>query len=127
MRTSGASGLRGPVLPERPPANRPESIQNNRILASERKSYLVGARFVAAGGAMRENEKVMRRGRTTIPVHFRRRHGIEEGSQVILEDRGHAILIRPLPQLEDMCGFLAKATTVERLLKTLRKSRQDHG
>ncbi len=76
---------------------------------------------------MREIVKVTRRGRTTIPVHFRRRHGIEEGSQVILEDRGDAILIRPLPQLEDMGGFLAKATTVERLLKTLRKSRQDHG
>jgi AbrB family looped-hinge helix DNA binding protein len=76
---------------------------------------------------MREIVKVTRRGRTTIPVHFRRRHGIEEGSQVILEDRGDAILIRPLPQLEDMGGFLAKATTVERLLKTLRESRQDHG
>jgi AbrB family looped-hinge helix DNA binding protein len=76
---------------------------------------------------MREIVKVTRRGRITIPVHFRRRHGIEEGGQVILEDRGDAILIRPLPQLEDMGGFLAKATTVERLLKTLRESRQDHG
>ena len=52
--------------------------------------------------------KVTRRGQTTIPVEFRRRHNIKEGSRLLLEDRGEAMLIRPVPQLEDMGGYLAK-------------------
>jgi AbrB family looped-hinge helix DNA binding protein len=76
---------------------------------------------------MRKVVKVTRRGQTTIPVEFRRRHNIKEGSRLILEDRGEAMLIRPVPQLEDMGGYLAKATTLERLLKTLQESREDEG
>jgi AbrB family looped-hinge helix DNA binding protein len=71
--------------------------------------------------------KVTRRGQTTIPVEFRRRHNIKEGSRLLLEDRGEAMLIRPVPQLEDMGGYLAKVTTLKRLLKTLQESREDEG
>jgi len=69
--------------------------------------------------------KVTRRGQTTIPVEFRRRHHIEEGSKLILEDRGDAMVLRPVTRLEDLGGFLSKSTTVERLLKILGDSRED--
>ncbi len=69
--------------------------------------------------------KVTRRGQTTIPVEFRRRHSIKEGSRLIVEDRGDALLIRPVPRLEDLGGFLSKKTTVERMLKILDESRED--
>jgi len=69
--------------------------------------------------------KVTRRGQTTIPVEFRRRHHIEEGSKLILEDRGDAMVLRPVTRLEDLGGFLSKSTTVERLLKILEDSRED--
>jgi AbrB family looped-hinge helix DNA binding protein len=74
---------------------------------------------------MKKVVMVTQRGQTTIPIEFRRRHNIKEGSRLIFEDRGDAILIRPVPKLEDMGGFLAKETTPERLLKILRESRED--
>lgn len=69
--------------------------------------------------------KVTRRGQTTIPIEFRRRHQIEEGSKLIIEDRGDAMVIRPVTRLEDLGGFLSKTTTAERLLKILEESRED--
>jgi len=70
--------------------------------------------------------KVTRRGQTTIPVEFRRRHRIEEGSRLEVEDRGDSLLIRPVPSLEDLGGSLSKKTTLERLLKVLEESREDN-
>src|SRR6266508_810349 len=69
--------------------------------------------------------KVTRRGQTTIPVEFRRRHRIKEGSRLEVEDRGDSLLIRPVPSLEDLGGSLSKITTLERLLKVLEESRED--
>ncbi len=59
--------------------------------------------------------KVTRRGQTTIPIEFRKRHRIEQGSRLVVEDRGDSIL----------GGFLSKTTTSERLLKILDQSRED--
>ena len=69
--------------------------------------------------------KVTRRGQTTIPVEFRRRHRIEEGTRLVMEDRGDSMVIRPVANLEDLGGFLSKTTTAERLLKILEESRED--
>jgi len=69
--------------------------------------------------------KVTRRGQTTIPIEFRRRHSIKEGSRLIIEDRGDSMLIRPVPNLEELGGSLSKKTTLERLLKVLGESRED--
>ena len=69
--------------------------------------------------------KVTRRGQTTIPVEFRRRHHIEEGSRLIMEDRGDAMVLLPVTRLEDLGGFLSKTTTPERMLKILEESRKD--
>ena len=69
--------------------------------------------------------KVTRRGQTTIPIEFRKRHRIEEGSRLVVEDKGDAIVLRPVARLEDLGGFLSKTTTVERMLKILDESRED--
>lgn len=74
---------------------------------------------------VRKTVKVTRRGQTTIPVEFRRRHRIEEGSQLIIEDRGDSMILRPVTRLEDLGGFLSKTTTTERMLKILEESRED--
>jgi bifunctional DNA-binding transcriptional regulator/antitoxin component of YhaV-PrlF toxin-antitoxin module len=71
--------------------------------------------------------KVTRRGQTTIPIEFRRRHRIEKGAKLIIEDRGDAMVIRPLARLEDLAGFLSQVTTVDRLTKILAESREDEG
>ena len=69
--------------------------------------------------------KVTRRGQATIPIEFRKRHRIEEGSRLVVEDRGGAIVFRPVARLEDLGGFLSKTTTLERMLKILDESRED--
>ena len=74
---------------------------------------------------IRKTVRVTRRGQTTIPVEFRRRHQIEEGSQLTIEDRGDAMIIRPVTRLEDLGGFLSKTTTKERMLRILEESRED--
>ncbi len=73
----------------------------------------------------RKTVKVNRRGQTTIPIEFRRRHRIEEGSTLVMEDRGDTMVLRPVARLEDLGGFLSKTTTVERLLEVLEESRED--
>ena len=52
--------------------------------------------------------KVTRRGQTTIPVDVRRRFHIREGSRLVVEARGDAIVIRPVPNLEDLAGSMAR-------------------
>src|SRR2546428_120371 len=37
--------------------------------------------------------KVTRRGQTTIPIEFRKRHQIAEGSRLVVEDRGDAVAL----------------------------------
>ncbi len=69
--------------------------------------------------------KVTRRGQTTIPVEFRRRHRIKEGSRLVIEDRGDVMVILPVPLLEDLGGSLAKKTSLERALEILEESRRD--
>jgi len=69
--------------------------------------------------------KVTRRGQTTIPVEFRKRHRIKEGSRLVIEDRGDVMIIRPVPLLEDLGGSLAKRTSLERALEILEQSRRD--
>lgn len=78
-------------------------------------------------GRKRKIVKVTRRGQTTIPVDFRRRHSIEEGTRLVMEDRGDSMVLRPLARLEDLAGFLSGTTTVERLTELLSESREDEG
>ena len=70
-----------------------------------------------------------RQGHSEGPDHdsdrVRKRHGIEEGSRLIVEDRGDSIVFRPVPRLEDLGGSLSKTTTLERMLKILDESRED--
>jgi AbrB family looped-hinge helix DNA binding protein len=47
---------------------------------------------------------VTRRGQTTIPVHFRRKYGIEEGTTLEVEDTGHGLLLRKRKSTLDLVG-----------------------
>src|SRR5437867_6510006 len=55
----------------------------------------------------------------------RRSSDLEEGSRLVVEDRGDAIVFRPVARLEDLGGSLSKTTTLERMLKILDESRKD--
>ena len=47
---------------------------------------------------------VTRRGQTTIPVEFRKKYGIEEGSTLEIEDTGRGLLLRKARSTSDLIG-----------------------
>lgn len=100
-------------------------IGQSRIQLLRRNIYLAGETSSVSMERRRRVVKVTRRGQTTIPAEFRRRHRIMEGSRLVVEDRGDALLVRPVPRLEDEGGSLAEKATLEEALETLRKSRAD--
>ena len=100
-------------------------LGQSRIYLRGRNIYLVGGTSFASMERRKRVVKVTRRGQTTIPAEFRRRHRIKEGSRLVVEDRGDALLVRPVPRLEDEGGSLADKATLEEALETLRRSRED--
>lgn len=44
---------------------------------------------------MRETLKVSSRGQITLPASIRKRIGIQEGSAVVIEDRGSEVVLKP--------------------------------
>ena len=44
---------------------------------------------------MRETLKVSSRGQITLPASIRKRVGIQEGSAVVIEDRGNEVVLKP--------------------------------
>ena len=47
---------------------------------------------------------VTRRGQTTVPVEFRRKYGIEEGSVLEIEDTGRGLLLKKVRSTTDLIG-----------------------
>lgn len=70
--------------------------------------------------------KVTRRGQTTIPVEFRRKFGIKEGDQLMVEATEKGLLFRLIPRLEDMAGVDAKYGKVEEIKKHIDKLREEY-
>jgi len=74
---------------------------------------------------MRRVVKVTRRGQTTIPLEFRKRYNIDEGSRLVFEAREDDMVVRPLASLEDLGGFLARDTNLKRVLEIIEESREE--
>ena len=57
---------------------------------------------------MKQRGRVSTKGQLIVPAKMRRRHGIEAGTQVLLEDVEDGILVRPLGKsaIEHARGFL---------------------
>ncbi|MGE0222418.1 MAG: AbrB/MazE/SpoVT family DNA-binding domain-containing protein [Acetobacteraceae bacterium] len=52
--------------------------------------------------------KVMPDGRVSIPAEFRRRHGLDAGGEVIVEDTGDAIILRTVDQVVNQAQALSR-------------------
>jgi AbrB family looped-hinge helix DNA binding protein len=68
---------------------------------------------------------VTRKGQITIPIALRRRHGIEEGMKIIVEDSPAGIILKAVPRLEDLVGIDAGTMPLEKAFEILDKMRSE--
>lgn len=54
---------------------------------------------------MKEKIRVGSRGQIVIPKGFRKKHGIEEGSMLLIEDTKQGLLLKPFNTLGEMKGL----------------------
>jgi AbrB family looped-hinge helix DNA binding protein len=70
--------------------------------------------------------RITRRGQATVPIEIRRKYGIEEGDEVVFEDRDGEIIIRVIPRLEEMAGIYAAIATPEEMKKRVDSLREEY-
>ena len=68
---------------------------------------------------------VTRKGQVTIPIEYRRKHRIEVGARVLMEDTGDGLLLRPIPSLEDQAGVDVGKYDVKELKTLLDRMREE--
>lgn len=70
--------------------------------------------------------KVTRKGQTTIPKEIRDALGISEGDELMVEVRDGAIVMRPLPRIEELAGKLADYGDVEEIKAKIERMREEY-
>lgn len=75
---------------------------------------------------MRTIVKVTRRGQTTIPLEFRKKFGIKQGDELLVESTGEGLLFKVIPRLEDLAGVDAKFGRVEKIKREIEKLREEY-
>jgi AbrB family looped-hinge helix DNA binding protein len=68
---------------------------------------------------------VTRKGQITIPVKYRRKYGINEGTKVLVDDAEKGIFLRPIMRLEEQAGIDAGKYNTEELKKSLDRVREE--
>lgn len=73
---------------------------------------------------MTEEVVVTRKGQTTIPVKFRAKYGIEEGTRLEVVDAGDGVLFRPKITTVDLAGSGSRYATTKEMKRRLDKLRE---
>ena len=66
---------------------------------------------------------VTRKGQVTIPVEYRRKYGIKDGSKMIVEEQSGSIVFKPIPRLEDLSGVDTGKYDAQTIKELLDKAR----
>lgn len=75
---------------------------------------------------MTEEVIVTRKGQITIPVKYRRRYALREGSKLIVTESQDGVLLKPVTPLEDLAGIDAgKVSLIDALRKIDKMRAQD--
>jgi len=70
--------------------------------------------------------KITKKGQTTIPVQFRRKYNLREGSLVVFEETEGGLIIKPVPDIVDSAGKLARYAHPKELIAELVKAREEN-
>ncbi len=68
---------------------------------------------------------VTRKGQVTIPIELRRKYKIKEGMKIIFEDSTSGIILKVIPQFQDLIGADAEKTDLQETIKILDKMRSE--
>jgi AbrB family looped-hinge helix DNA binding protein len=70
--------------------------------------------------------KVTKKGQTTIPVEYRIKYNMREGTIVAFEETAEGLIIKPVPDIVDSAGKLSKYADPKELIAALIKAREEN-
>jgi len=71
-----------------------------------------------------ETVTVNKKGQFTIPSRFRKQFRIQEGTKLVLTQEEYAIIVRRVPEFDDLLGMHAGKVTFEEILQELNEMRK---
>lgn len=70
--------------------------------------------------------KVTRRGQTTIPIEIRKKLGIKEGDELLVEATRNGVLFKVIPKIEELAGVDSEFGSVEEVKREVEKLREEY-
>ena len=70
--------------------------------------------------------KVTRRGQTTIPVEIRKKLGIKEGDELLVEATRNGVLFKVIPKIEELAGVDSKFGSTEEVKLEVESLRREY-
>ncbi len=72
-----------------------------------------------------ETVKVKRKGQVTIPAIYRKKLRIREGTRLVVLQNNDTIIMKPIPNIEDLAGVHAGKVSIEEMKKELNRMRSE--
>jgi len=69
--------------------------------------------------------KITKKGQMTIPIDYRRKHNLHEGTLVTIEETDKGLIIKPIPDIAESAGALSKYAELEDVLAALMRGRKE--
>jgi len=70
--------------------------------------------------------KVTRRGQTTIPVEIRKKLGIKEGDELLVEATRNGVLFKVIPKIGELAGIDSKFGSTEEVKLEVESLRREY-
>jgi len=70
--------------------------------------------------------KVTRRGQTTIPIEIRKKLGIKEGDELLVEATRNGVLFKVIPRIEELAGVDSEFGSVEEVKREIEGLREEY-
>ena len=69
--------------------------------------------------------KVTRKGQVTIPVAYRKKLRIHEGTKIVVSQEKDTIIMKPIPDIEELAGVHSGKIALEGMRRELDKMRSE--
>ena len=70
--------------------------------------------------------KVTRRGQTTIPIEIRKKLGIKEGDELLVEVTRNGVLLKVIPRIEELAGVDSEFGSIEEVKREIESLREEY-